>query len=48
MRNWPGEGLHGELTRVAGKDLASPGKTVEAQERAFRVWVDWWKQRKME
>jgi len=42
------EGLHGELTRVAGKDLASPGKTVEEQERAFRVWVDWWKQREME
>ena len=42
------EDLHGELKRIAGKDLASPGKTVEEQERAARIWMDWWKQREME
>lgn len=42
------EGLHGELIRIAGKDLANPGKSKAEQEAAFRVWVDWWKQQAVE
>ena len=35
-------GVHAELVRQAGKDLADPGDQATSQEEALAQWLDWW------